>query len=464
MALPKLLMIADQAVPHLLAPEIHEGFEVSRASSLAHAAQILQEEQVTHGAILVAGEMPGHDKIDVLEALRTANPDLPLVFFDPSLTALEAVRLVRNGAHQCFGTGDTQESLAACLLEACEQTRRRQRAKKASDDCWSRLLVGESRALDDVKRTIGLVAQRRCTILITGETGTGKEMAARALHMASPRAQSPMVAVNCSALPENLLEAELFGHVKGAFTGATSNRIGRFEQADRSTIFLDEIGEMPLDLQSKLLRVLQERELQRLGSSETIHVDVRVVAASNSNLAEKIRQGKFRQDLYYRLNVVPLRMPALRERRGDIPMLVDHFVAKVCRNEGLPLKWVTPEAKSQLRGLAWPGNVRQLENMVEMAVAVSDDRDALGCAEFGLAPELLDAADLEMPAMAPVGGMPMRFETAVSNFERSILNMALSKTGGNKTAAAELLGMKRTTLVMKLRGLQAGENLLAQAV
>ena len=458
----KLLILAEPDFPLPGAAEISEQFEVLRANSLSQAAQVLRGEEV-HG-VLVAGDVPGHDRIDVLEALRGTIPGLPAIFYDDALTAREACRLVRNGAHQCFGSGDAEEALIDSVREACEETRRRERVREAEGESWSQVLVGESRALDDVKRTIALVGRRRCTVLITGETGTGKEMAARALHMASPRAHLPMVAVNCSALPENLLEAELFGHVKGAFTGATGNRIGRFEQADKSTIFLDEIGEMPLDLQAKLLRVLQERELQRLGSSETIRVDVRVIAASNANLQEKIRQGRFRQDLYYRLNVVPLRMPALRERRSDIPTLVDHFVSKVCKSEGLPLKQVTPEAKEQLREMPWPGNVRQLENMVEMAVAVSDDQPVLGCAEFGLAPEVLEVLTEEIPGLPVVMNKPIKFETAVSNFERSILTMALSKTGGNKTAAAELLGMKRTTLVMKLRGLQGAGELLEQAV
>jgi DNA-binding NtrC family response regulator len=462
MPLFRLLLVADRASPDRGFEWSEERFDVSRVTSLVHAVQILQTEEVD--GILAMGGLADCTRIDVLETLRGVSPDLPLVFFDPELTALEAGRLVRNGAHHCFGMGDSEEALRDCLVEACGENRRRQRAKASAAEPWSQLLVGESRALDEVKRTIGLVGRRRCTVLITGDTGTGKEMAARALHLASPRANQPMVAVNCSALPENLLEAELFGHVKGAFTGAVSHRIGRFEQADKGTLFLDEIGEMPLDLQAKLLRVLQERELQRLGSSETIHVDVRVIAASNANLAEKIRQGRFRQDLYYRLNVVPLRMPSLRERRGDIPLLVDHFVAKVCRNEGVPRKRVTDEAKERLRGLSWPGNVRQLENMVEMAVAISDDRESLCAADFGLAPAALDAGPGETPGGIAAVLKPMKFETAVSNFERSILTMALSKTGGNKTAAAEMLGMKRTTLIMKLRVLQSGEELLEQAV
>ena len=380
----------------------------------------------------------------------------PIVILDPEMTAAQAVQLIRNGAYHCFGGRDSLEALRQCLHQACDEKRRREKLRDripaaAELEQW---MVGESRAMEDVLNTIRLIGPRRCTVLITGETGTGKEMAARALHMASPRAPLPMVAVNCSALPENLLEAELFGHVKGAFTGASNLRIGRFEQAHKSTLFLDEIGEMPIELQTKLLRVLQEREIQRLGSSETIRVDVRVVAASNSDLLERVRQGKFREDLYYRLNVVPLAMPPLRQRRGDIPLLVDHFVAKVCRNEGIPVKHVTPEAKERLQGLPWPGNVRQLENMVEMAIALSGDRETLGPADFGLTPANFKVVPMELPVLPITLPESMDFDAAVGHFERSILEQALTRTGGNKTAAAELLGLKRTTLIMKLRGLQ----------
>ncbi len=305
--------------------------------------------------------------------------------------------------------------------------------------------------MQDVLNTIGLVGPRRCTVLIMGETGTGKEMAARALHAAGARAKHPMVAVNCSALPENLLEAELFGHVKGAFTGAISNRTGRVEQADKGSLFLDEIGDMPLDLQAKLLRVLQEREIQRLGSTEVTRVDVRVIAATNANLPERIRQGKFREDLYYRLNVVPLQMPALRERRDDIIPLVDHFIAKHCHAEGIQLKAIAWETKERLRALPWPGNVRQLENSVEMALAMCGDREVLSHVDFGLKPTLPIVKPTEVPFELAES---VHFETAVSRFKLTMLEQALRRTNGNKTAAAELLGLKRTTLIMKLRGLQ----------
>jgi transcriptional regulator with GAF, ATPase, and Fis domain len=208
--------------------------------------------------------------------------------------------------------------------------------------------------MEQIIQLIRLIAARRCTVLVSGETGTGKEMAARAIHMASDRSQRPMVAVNCSAIPENLIEAELFGHVKGAFTGAINHRIGRFEQAIGGTLFLDEIADLPFDLQAKLLRVLQEREIQRLGSSEIVKIDVRIVAATNANLLGRVQQGRFREDLYYRLNVVPIHMPALRERMSDIPLLVNHFVRKICEAENLRVKEVSPDASRFLSAYSWP--------------------------------------------------------------------------------------------------------------
>ena len=321
---------------------------------------------------------------------------------------------------------------------------------------WKHLLVGESRAMDDVDRIIRLVGPRRCTVLITGETGTGKEMAARAIHMASPRAAQPLVAVNCSALPENLLEAELFGHVKGAFTGAVQQRIGRFEQAHNGTLFLDEIGELPLDLQAKLLRVLQEREFQRLGSSETVRVDVRVIAASNVDLEERVRQGRFREDLYYRLNVVPIAMPPLRRRTTDIPVLVSHFIDKICRLEQMPPKRVAPETLDRLSSYSWPGNVRQLENAVEMAVVLSGERLVLYPSDFPLPAEPgRESFSCAFSPTVPIPDDGLDFEQTVSHIERSILEQALRKTRGNKKMAADMLRLKRTTLAAKLRSLDA---------
>ena len=316
--------------------------------------------------------------------------------------------------------------------------------------------MGESPEMQDVARIIQLVAMRRCTVLIAGETGTGKEMCARAIHAASDRAGKPMVALNCSAIPEHLLEAELFGHTRGAFTGAINDRAGRFEEADGGTLFLDEIGDMPFDLQAKLLRVLQEREVQRLGSSKTIKVDVRIIAASNLDLLEAVKQRRFREDLYYRLNVVPITMPALRDRSGDVALLARHFVAKVCRLEGIEPKEIYNETLAKLASHDWPGNVRQLENvLVERAVVISGVRNHLVCCRLCPSSGAVRPAAQQFRAdnvSLPDHGID--FTEIVAVFERKLLDQALEKAKGNKSQAADLLRMKRSTLVSKLRVLE----------
>jgi transcriptional regulator with PAS, ATPase and Fis domain len=284
-------------------------------------------------------------------------------------------------------------------------------------------------------------------------------MVARALHLASPRAAHPLVAVNCTALPDSLLEAELFGHTKGAFTGAVQGRPGRFEQAQRGTIFLDEIGDLPFETQAKLLRVLQEKEVQRLGSGETVPLDVRVVAATNADLEGKIEGGKFREDLYYRLNVVPIELPPLRDRPEDIPGLLEHFVDKVCRAEGLPAKRIYREAMERLMDYTWPGNVRQLENTVERAVILSGEREQLNAGDFHLprteqARRLLAAAP--PPISVPEQGLDL--QQTVNRLEKTLIDQALRRTGGNKSAAADILGLKRTTLTAKMRVLEAAAS------
>ena len=393
---------------------------------------------------------------DLLEQIQRAHPGLPVVIYDPKGTHADAVRFTKLGAFH-FLTGEDGDEFQQVLEWAAEHGRSRAEVSNrlsASAEPWRELLVGESPAMRQVFEMIRLIGPRKSTVLISGETGAGKEIVARAIHMASQRAQAPLVAVNCTAFPENLLEAELFGHVKGAFTGAINHRVGRFEQAQRGTLFLDEIGDLPVDTQAKLLRVLQEREFQRIGSSETIKVDVRIIAASNVDLAQAVCDGKFREDLYYRLNVVPLRVPALRERSSDIPALVRHLSAKICAREGLPDKRIERETLLRLAGCPWPGNVRQLENAVEMAIALSGERDTLYPADFPLpsAPILRTVAAAPIPHIAlPEEGLD--FEQIVAHMERTILEQALERTGGNKAQAAGMLGLKRTTLSAKLRSL-----------
>jgi DNA-binding NtrC family response regulator len=381
---------------------------------------------------------------ELLEELVQINRNIPIVVCNQAASVADAVRYIRLGAHDVVAAG----SNATAIIEAAAEFRRSQRAADSSNEAWRKHIVGSSRAIMRTIEVIRLVGARRSTILITGETGTGKEMVARAIHLASPRAQQPIVAVNCNALPENLLEAELFGHVKGAFTGAVQHRVGRFEQANKGTLFLDEVGDLPLDIQTKLLRVLQEREFQRVGSSETIRVDVRLIAATNVDLLQKIREGKFREDLYYRLNVVPIAAPPLRDRLEDIPLLAHHFVEKICQQEDIPMRRLSPETLDRLKSCPWPGNVRQLENVVEMAVALSGTREILYPSDFPL--------PTQSTRVTPIAAIATNdFEQTVGRIERQILEEALRKAGGNKTAAAEMLGLKRTTLAAKLKSLEA---------
>ena len=301
---------------------------------------------------------------------------------------------------------------------------------------------------------IETVAPSAATVLISGETGTGKEVIARAIHQTSPRRQHRFVALNCSAIPETLLEAELFGHARGAFTGAVATRQGRLEQADRGTLFLDEVGTMSAALQTKLLRVLQEREFERVGENRTIKVDVRVVAATNSDLAKMVADGTFREDLFYRLNVIALQLPPLRDRKDDIPLLVQHFIRKFAtREEGngqVPDVMLSQDALRRLMAYAWPGNVRQLENAVERALILRGTRVQVEMADL---PPEIQAVPVETAPSLDLPETGVDLPGLVSRIERDLIGRALTRTDGNRADAARLLGLKRTTLVEKLKRL-----------
>ena len=392
--------------------------------------------------VLIALPFAGEDGPEaLLETAHRLHPGLPVAFFRENGPAHEAIRLLRLGAAEYF---DDSGSAAAW----------QPRAVRASSfvEPWRGFLIGDSPAMLPVFDTIRLLGPRRSTVLIQGETGTGKEMIARALHAAGTRAAAPLVTVNCTALPDTLLEAELFGHTRGAFTGAMQARVGRFEQAQRGTIFLDEIGDLPFEIQAKLLRVLQERECQRLGSGETVKLDVRVIAATNAELEHRIEHGKFREDLYYRLNVVPIHIPPLRERWQDIPPLADHFLEKICQAEGLPVKRIFPETLEILQGYNWPGNVRQLENTMERAIILSGDRQTLFPADFSL-PRASNSQRAVVPAPLSEAGVDL--QQTVHRLERTLIEQAMRRTGGNKSQAADILGMKRTTLTAKMKVLEA---------
>lgn len=342
------------------------------------------------------------------------------------------------------------------MLNKAIETMRTTSQPDADTPAWRRFLIGQSPAIAQLSEIIKLIASKRVTVLISGETGTGKEVVARALHAASNRASLPLVAVNCTALPASLVESELFGHAKGAFTGAHLSRVGRFEQANRGSIFLDEIGDLPMEAQSKLLRVLQEQEFERVGSSETVRVDVRVIAASNVDLEKAVTERRFREDLYYRLNVVPIHLSPLRERRSDIPLLLNFFLEKIRTVEGGALKQISDEALDYLMRQDWPGNVRQLEHTVQMACALSGDCEILQARDFVVRGRA--AAQLAEPVLpnssrpfVTVGQDGIDFDKVVADFERSLLNQALAVSGGNKARAADLLKIKRTTLLAKMK-------------
>jgi DNA-binding NtrC family response regulator len=408
-------------------------------------------EKTSFDAVLLQLPILGYSAEDLLAKVQEAGCRAPIVVYEPQGSISRAVELTIRGAFQYVShlvrPQELRELLSLAIQHRCPSVAVQESSKGRN------LLVGSSNAMREVTEIIHLVGNRRSTVLITGETGTGKEVAARAIHQASNRSATRMVAINCAALPEHLLEAELFGHTKGAFTGAVNARTGLFEQAHHGTIFLDEIGEMPLLLQAKLLRVLQEREVQRIGSSEPVPVDVRVIAASNSNLSQAVANRQFREDLFYRLNVVALRMPALRERVSDIPELAEHFLRKIAEHECGARKQLSPEALAALMNYSWPGNVRQLEHALESAVALSGSRLMLYPGDFDLPPEMkLDGVGPLSSLDVPDAGI--NFEQLIMGIERRLLERALAKSGGNKARAASMLQMKRTTLISKFKSLE----------
>jgi DNA-binding NtrC family response regulator len=389
-----------------------------------------------------------------IEELQRIAPGTPVIAHHREGSIDDVISLTRRGAfYVLLGELDT-----GTLAEAVTKASRKSRAglrETTENASWRRFLIGQSRAMRQICEIIELVAAKRCTILITGETGTGKEVVAKAMHAASNRAAAALVSVNCTALPATLIETELFGHAKGAFTGAHASRVGRFEQAHRGSIFLDEIGDLPLEAQAKLLRVLQEQEFQRVGSSETVRVDVRVIAASNIDLEQAARERRFREDLFYRLNVVPMQLPTLRDRREDIPLLLEHFLEKIRNIENAPPKHISEEAVECLQQMDWPGNVRQLEHAVQMAFAMSGDRALLCPGDFLTRKPAAAGPASAIAEAAPVRVTPqgLDFDAVVSGIELSLLNQALVLSAGNKARAAGLLKIKRTTLLAKMKSL-----------
>jgi DNA-binding NtrC family response regulator len=397
--------------------------------------------------------MPGATGEEVLREALAIFPETIVIVMTGHGTIQTAIEAIRMGAYDYLPKPFQLDEMALRVQKGLDERRLKLENSRLRSELHGKYsyfnLVGSSLAMQEVYRLVAVVAAKTSTVLIVGETGTGKELIARAIHYNGPRKDQPLVCVNCAAIPNNLLEDELFGHVKGAFTGAHQHRIGRFEQANHGTLFLDEIGDMPMDLQVKMLRVLQEKEFQKVGGTATIKVDVRIIAATNCDLLEKVRKGEFREDLYYRLNVIPIRILPLRQRREDIPLLVAHFTKKYCAEQQLRLKQVSQAAMRQLIAFEWPGNVRQLENTIEMAVALSADRDLLDLADFPTLAVREEAAATSEPVAIPEEGI--HFNTVVSELERRLILQSMAAAQGNKKRAASLLHLKRTTFVEKLK-------------
>jgi DNA-binding NtrC family response regulator len=426
--------------------------EVDSAADGVTAVQKIKDS--VFDILLTDLHLPGLKGEEVVCQALSLYPDLIVIVITGYGDVSNAVKVMKLGVSDYIQKPFLKEELVLRLRKALEERRLRwqsRASKEYSGSGESRDLIGESPSMRKVKEMIASVAPKRTTVLIVGETGTGKELVARAIHHNSPRRDHRCVPVNCGAIPDTLLEDELFGHEKGAFTGAQYLRVGRFEEANRGTVFLDEIGNMPRDLQGKLLRVLQERECQRLGGSQTIRLDVRFIAATNVNLEEKVKSDAFREDLFYRLNVFPISLPPLRERTEDIPSLAPHLLQKICGQEGMPQKQITQEAMKSLVRYNWPGNVRQLENALEMAVILAGEREYLSADDFPGVGRSEQAARVP-PVEIPTEGVD--FHLLVSQFEKSLLLEGLKIAEGKRSKAALLLNMKRTTLVEKLKKLQ----------
>lgn len=421
-----------------------DGHTVRTASDAPGGVLALKDGQFD--LVLTDLRLPGGSGMDVLRQARKRHTELEVVMMTAFATTENAVEAMKAGAYDYVMKPFKVDELKLVLARALERRQLRGENETLRETLKARSahgqLVGESGALKDVLRMVDKVAPTRTTVLITGESGTGKELVSRAIHARSPRHAAPFVPINCGAIPENLLESELFGHVKGAFTGAHVDKAGLFESAAGGTVFLDEIGEMPLAMQVKLLRVLQERRFRPVGGVKDKPFECRVVAATNKDLEAESAAGNFREDLYFRLNVIELTLPSLRERKADIPLLAAAFVAKITEQQGRPVVPILPGAMACMQAYAWPGNVRELENVIERGVTLCDDD---GIDASVLPPKVRGAQsaaqrDVLSPAGLPsVGPEGVSLEDVMDAVERRLLDQALMHTGGKKKKAAELL-------------------------
>ncbi len=432
-----------------------EAYNVLLAGTGTEAIKLLLQNKVD--LVLTDLKMPGKGGLDVVKAVREKSPIIPVILMTAFGTIELAVEAMRQGAYDFitkpFDTGHLLVKISQALNSRRLTTENILLKEEFSSKMGLPTILGKSPAMVAAAANVQKVASARTTVLILGESGTGKELFARAIHNLSPRRDSPFVAINCAAIPHDLLESELFGHEKGSFTGADQRRIGKFELADGGTIFLDEIGEMDLSLQSKLLRVLQEGEVERVGGKYPIRIDVRVLAASNLDLEAVVAEKLFREDLYYRLNVFPIHIPPLRERKEDVSLLVEHFVAKYAREFGCPLRDVDAEALSLLGDHHWRGNVRELENSIERAMILCDGSIIM---PEHLALARRSGTETNLQSLPMDGTLEDVSKYAVRVVESERIKRALKETSGNKTRAAEVLSVSYKTLLTKIKDYKLG--------
>jgi DNA-binding NtrC family response regulator len=457
-----LLVEDDPGLRQLISDSLEtQGFAVAQAADGADAMERLRG--FVYDALVVDLCLPDKNGMEILDEALTLFPMMRAVVITGFGGVDEAVVALKRGAIDFLQKPFKLERLGHILRAAIESRQLRQENAELRAQLHNRFrfdnIIGCSPAMRAVFSTLELVAPMNSTVLIEGETGTGKELIARAIHHNSPRRNQHFIAFNAAAIPDGLAEAELFGHTKGAFTGAHQARTGRFELANRGTLFIDEVSSMSLSLQAKLLRALQERQVERVGESKSIAIDVRVVAAANADLRKMVKEGTFREDLYYRLNVVPIRLPALRERGEDIPLLAHHCARKSCEANGMPLRTLDQEALRCLMQYPWPGNIRQLENAIEHAVAMSGSEQTITAAL--LPPEIRQSSQSVILPTVAIPDEGINLVSIVSQLERELILKCLAKTGGNKRQAAKLLQLSRTTLIDKLHRLNVNGEVAA---
>jgi DNA-binding NtrC family response regulator len=443
--MPNILIVEDEPkMLRLLELNLaEEGYTIFLAADAEAGLRVLRQEPID--LVLTDLKLPGMSGLGLLQEIKQLSASLPVVVMTAYGTVETAVEAMKAGASDYVLKPFSLEEIKLIVRKELQVHRLIEENRSLREALGKRYefrnIVARSAAMQEVLATVARVAPTNSTVLLGGESGVGKDLIARAIHQHSRRASGPFVKINCTAIPENLLESELFGYEKGAFTGATTNKPGRFELADKGTIFLDEVGDVPPAIQVKLLGVLQERQFERLGSNKTLKVDVRLVAATNRDLRAALEQGTFREDLYYRLNVVPISIPPLREHKEDIPYLVEHFLEKFSQESAKPIRRIAPEALERLMGFHWPGNVRELENIIERAVAFTSS-------------EVLEIGDIRLdvlpskPAATPLTFLPEGM--TLEQWEDEMIREALRRSNNNKSQAARLLGLSRNALRYRL--------------